>query len=213
MTQQEFIDLLTYYLRDLPPDVIEDIIQDYREHFALARQLGQSEAEISQELGSPYELAQEYLKNERIFIHEEETENAAPRTSITTSRSANLKRLMVWLVILILAPLMIGLGLGTIGLVFALLVSLLAFALSFGTVGIMLAISVPAPGLFTGQSLNLWFLNDFHPTTKLFLAIALVSLGLLLCRLAWLFIHGSYRTLYSAWTSYQWRKKRGAYHD
>lgn len=65
MKKEEFIDLLRFYLHKLPNSVINDILSDYQEHFQIAMNQGKSEEEICQELGSPKQIAKEYLDNER----------------------------------------------------------------------------------------------------------------------------------------------------
>lgn len=61
MNRKSYIDLLRYYLRDLPKNVIDDIVMDYEEHFAIGVSGGKSEEEISEELGSPETIAKEFL--------------------------------------------------------------------------------------------------------------------------------------------------------
>lgn len=64
MNKQEYLDLLKFYLKDLPKPVIDDIITDIGEHFEMGKETGKSEEEISSELGSPQTIADDYLENE-----------------------------------------------------------------------------------------------------------------------------------------------------
>lgn len=61
MNKKEYLDLLRYYLRDLPTLVVDDIIYDYSEHFSIGMEKGKTQEEISKELGSPDVIAREYL--------------------------------------------------------------------------------------------------------------------------------------------------------
>ncbi len=62
MRKSEYLDLLRFYLQKFPKEVIDDIIQDYEEHFAIGIDHGKTEEEIAEELGSPRIVAEEYLE-------------------------------------------------------------------------------------------------------------------------------------------------------
>ena len=57
MTQAEFLDTLAERLRGLPPDEIDELLDDYASHFAEGLAEGRSEAEIAAALGDPVRLA------------------------------------------------------------------------------------------------------------------------------------------------------------
>jgi len=59
MTQAEFLDTLADRLRGLPPDEIDELLDDYASHFAEGMAKGRSEAEIAAALGDPARLARE----------------------------------------------------------------------------------------------------------------------------------------------------------
>jgi uncharacterized membrane protein len=59
MTQAEFLDTLAERLRGLPPDEIDELLDDYASHFAEGLAEGRSEAEIATALGDPVRLARE----------------------------------------------------------------------------------------------------------------------------------------------------------
>lgn len=63
MNKKEFLDLLRYYLRDYPINIVNDIVGDYEAHFFEGLQNGKMEEEISKELGSPRDIADEFLNN------------------------------------------------------------------------------------------------------------------------------------------------------
>jgi uncharacterized membrane protein len=59
MTRNEFLDTLAERLRGLPPDEIDELLDDYASHFAEGMAQGRSEAEIAAALGDPVRLARE----------------------------------------------------------------------------------------------------------------------------------------------------------
>lgn len=59
MTRDQFLATLHDGLRGLPPDEIDDLMDDYASHFDEGRADGRSEAEIAAALGDPVRLARE----------------------------------------------------------------------------------------------------------------------------------------------------------
>ena len=59
MTRDEFLDTLAERLRGLPPNEIDELLDDYASHFAEGMAEGRSEAEIAAALGDPARLARE----------------------------------------------------------------------------------------------------------------------------------------------------------
>ena len=60
MNREEYLRILKSSLYHLPTSEIEDILWDYEEHFDIGISKGKSEEEISQELGSPRDIARNY---------------------------------------------------------------------------------------------------------------------------------------------------------
>jgi uncharacterized membrane protein len=60
MNKQQFMQILKQQLNVLSPSDVAEILADFEEHFASGLTSGKSEDEIAAELGSPYEIAQEY---------------------------------------------------------------------------------------------------------------------------------------------------------
>lgn len=63
MNKKQFLDLLRYYLRSYPANIINDIVSDYEDHFREGMQNGKTEEEIARELGNPFDIANEYLSS------------------------------------------------------------------------------------------------------------------------------------------------------
>ena len=61
MNKQTYLRKLRNALRDLDKEVVDEIIDDYHEHFENGLLMGKSEQEISNELGHPRDVAKEYL--------------------------------------------------------------------------------------------------------------------------------------------------------
>ncbi len=59
MTQEQFLNTLRRRLTGMNADEVEDVIEDYRGHFADGLAAGRSEAEIAAALGDPIRLARE----------------------------------------------------------------------------------------------------------------------------------------------------------
>ena len=60
MNKNQFMQTLKQALPHVSPTELSDIMADFEEHFASGLAHGKSEAEICSELGSPYEIAQQY---------------------------------------------------------------------------------------------------------------------------------------------------------
>lgn len=59
MTQEEFLDTLRRGLKGLRPADVDDMLADYRQHFAEGHAAGRPEADIAAALGDPARLARE----------------------------------------------------------------------------------------------------------------------------------------------------------
>lgn len=64
MTRKEFLTALDQYLVTLSAEEKADIISDYEEHFRVGLENGKTEAEIAATLGSPYDVASQFLDGE-----------------------------------------------------------------------------------------------------------------------------------------------------
>lgn len=61
MKKVDFLNELYHYLKVLPRDERDEIINDFREHFREGELAGKTEEQICAELGSPYECAKQYV--------------------------------------------------------------------------------------------------------------------------------------------------------
>ncbi len=152
MTKKQFLNQLDSALKSLPADERQDILQDYREHFVIGMEKGNSEEEIAASLGSPTQIAKELLA----AYHLEKVE--------TTTSTGNILRAM-WAVV----------GLGFLNLVFVLgpFIALTGVMVAGWTAGIALVLS---PVIVLADTIM--HPETFHPFF-LFISIMLSGLGLL----------------------------------
>ena len=66
MTKVEFLQELYNYLSGFSPADRDEIIQDFEEHFSAGLELGKSEEQICEELGTPYSCAMQYVNSQQL---------------------------------------------------------------------------------------------------------------------------------------------------
>ncbi len=180
MKKNEYLDLLRYYLSNLPKNVVDDIINDYEEHFSIGLENNKTEEEISDELGSPKFIAEQFLETERVFtnkkVNESDFINNNPENS-TISKILKIVFIIVGFiflspVILAIFGLIMGIFGGLIGLggmvVGLVIFSIVIFLSSFPFFFVPSFISVP------------YSLLNLHPLTKISVSIFTVCLSILL---------------------------------
>lgn len=113
MNKRDYLDLLRYYLRDLPPVVVDDIVYDYEEHFSAGIENGKTEEQIADELGSPDDIAKEYLGSD---VYKKRRKYTEEKTEVETGDTDYLKWILIALGAIILAPFVIGIIGGAFGL-------------------------------------------------------------------------------------------------
>ena len=81
MTRKEFLTALDQYLVTMSASEKADIISDYEEHFRVGLENGKTESEIAASLGSPYDVANQFLDGTK------KTAAAAPVSRPATTAS------------------------------------------------------------------------------------------------------------------------------
>lgn len=168
MKKKEFLDLLRYYLRNLPSNIINDIISDYEEHFECGLQAGRSEEEIVKELGEPEKIANEYFDYD-MFGGQKRTKSKQEKfikNNKTNSKIA--KIILIALLVIIFSGPILGFGVGGLGLLFALFVT--------GAALIVSGILLPVKLLFGLGPVVFPF--ELNTITLIFFCIFLISLGI-----------------------------------
>ncbi len=198
MKKHEFLDLLRFYLEPLPKTVAKEIVEEYRAHFEEGIAHGKTEEEISRELGSPGEIAKEYLYDE----------GESPdrfKTGLFRTQDGALNGAMIVLAIL-LSPIWCSLLLAGFSVLFALVVTLVVVPASFIFAGIVVLVAAFFPSLPWVHAGGMVVL--LHPITRVLLALTIFVLGLVLMKLVLtLFAWGSGK-IKEAYGTYQWKRSR-----
>lgn len=115
MNRDLFLNQLRHNLYGLSEEEINDIIQDYEEHFQIGLSKGKSEEEISMELGNPRDIAKNYI-NSTATNHKDET--IYPNTNKNGRKFILLALLILFNLIIVLGPYLgiVGILLGIFGL-------------------------------------------------------------------------------------------------
>lgn len=199
MNKKDYLDLLRYYLRDLPEIVVEDIVYDYEEHFNIGLSKGKTEEEIAKELGYPDDVAKEYLKGDFNKRPERKAyENSENLAADDLDKEKDSK--LGWIILLIvLSPLILSL----VASVFAIIVSVFAglFAAGIGLLGGGLATFASfIPGFSNMVSLSI-----SHPLTRIFTGLALTCLGIVLLYLGVKFVQLMWSLIKKTWITIKWK--------
>ncbi len=202
MKKKEFLDLLRFYLRNLPENVIDDIIADYNEHFECAIELGRTEEEISKELGSPEKLAEEYYNFDNYKQYNKSKDNGKGKShNITSNADTNklLKYAFIGLGVLIGGPILLSIA-----------ISVAVFLLSLLGVGIFLIIL----SFIVLFNINIYGLNFYMGlVSSIFAFIFLLSSGVGMIYGSIKLIKLVYKSINKFLISFRWKnyRKNGRY--
>lgn len=203
MNKKNFMDLLNYYLQDLPQTVQKDILLDYEGHFAEGIKNGKTEEQIAEELGSPEDIAREFLNMESSWKRIPKSEQGQAREY--QERSVWYYIFMGGLIVLF-APAIFGLFTGLFGVVLGLFGASFGLLLGgiLGLIAVLFNISFGSTAIF-GLPISMGF---FHPITVVLFCLFLLALGVflaILCKhlIVWLF-KGGKKLIFSI----RWRLER-----
>lgn len=160
MNKKEFMDSLSKYLRGIPGEDEQDIINDFDEHFEMGKKEGRDEEEMAKSLGDPKALANQLRASIMVAQAEKETTAA----NITRAVFATL-------------------GLGFFNLIFVLgpFIAVLGILVAFFAVGI----SITAGGIvgLLGTIFSPLFPEYFNlivnPAVGIFASIGAICFGVL----------------------------------
>ncbi|MGL5149136.1 MAG: DUF1700 domain-containing protein [Clostridium sp.] len=147
MNKEQFISILKEGLKDFPPQELQDIIYDYEEHFYSAMEAGKSEEDIINELGDPYVIVNGYRSGYLQKKEEKKQSNNSQEYNEINSKNKSvdvnkiLKIVIAILAIMLIGPLVFGLGVGAVAGIFGLVVGLISIPFSFSVAGIAILIS------------------------------------------------------------------------
>jgi uncharacterized membrane protein len=120
MTRQAFMARLLEGLRGLPPTAVADIIADYNVHFNEGAAAGRSEAEVAAALGDPSRLARELRAEIGVKRWEQERSASAGASAVFAVLGLGA------IDILILLPILMGIGSAICGIGVAMLATFFA---------------------------------------------------------------------------------------
>lgn len=112
MSEDEFLEQLRRELKGLPADEVEDIVSDYQSYFEEARAAGRTTDDVMAAHGDPYKLAQELRAELGLFRWEQH------RTPVNLWRAVLALSGLIAVDLVILAPALLMIGLGILGLFF-----------------------------------------------------------------------------------------------
>lgn len=90
MTRKEYIAALDQYLVTMSASEKADILSDYEEHFRVGLENGKTESQIAASLGSPYDVANQFLEGEKPKVpqYPQRSQTAASQGYATQQRPA-----------------------------------------------------------------------------------------------------------------------------
>lgn len=228
MKRKEFLDLLRFYLSSLPKVVIDDIVSDYYEHFDIGMKEGKTEEEISNSLGSPQDIANEYLENEVNNIispnkkeninNENETKNYHKEKN-KANDSEKKKKTNVFVIILAvlggltLLPFLGGVGAGILGLVIGILALIFGLIISVFAVGVSLlvtAIALPLSFVIALPSFISFpsFIYGISMPTRMLFSLALFFISILVIMAGIGIIKLIFKLIKNTFISIKWKINR-----
>lgn len=139
MNKEQFLDILTDYLKDnFTSDEIHEILRDYKEYFTEGAKANKSDAEIIAGLGSPKVIAEELINeniskqgeksipnSEQNFLYKLKTTIKDKLNKLNICKLKKDNRTFKVLLSLVLLPIVCGIGFLTIGTGAFLIISLL----------------------------------------------------------------------------------------
>lgn len=203
MDKKNYLDLLKYYLKDFPDNVIEDIIIDYDQHFAEGIQNGKTEEQISEELGRPEYIAREYLRFEPNVRRKSKSNYATSDNIVADSESKTLKYILIAVALLALSPIILGVLSTIVGLIIGAFI--LSIALVVGGFAIVFALIVGTGATFLGTPITILSLN---PISNFLMFLFFVALGIFIFLLTIKFVQWLIKTFKNMYISMKWRLEK-----
>lgn len=140
MSKKQFLSILEKYLRKLPKNEIEEILQDYEEYFTIGVEEGKTESQIVEALGSPKQLAKELNAVNAIYMAEENKSIKSMYMALISIMGLSVINciiiLMSLFVLLILTPFILAYIIGVpIMILSPLILIIMGFVNGFSTIG------------------------------------------------------------------------------
>ncbi|MGE8077478.1 HAAS signaling domain-containing protein [Peribacillus loiseleuriae] len=157
MSKKQFLSILEKYLRKLPKNEKEEILQDYEEYFTIGVEEGKTESQIVEALGSPKQLAKELIAVYAINKAEEKKSIISMFTALFSIMGLSVMNCIIIIVslfvLLILIPFILAYIIGVpIMILSPLILIVMGFVKGFSTIGVG-EISESIKGLIIGSFL------------------------------------------------------------
>ena len=140
MNKYEFLRILEDGLKDFPPQELQDIMYDYKEHFYNAESEGKSEADIINELGDPYVIVNQYRNGyiqPQAYAKTSNSKTATSNNDKDNTATKILKLIIFILAMIAISPFVLGFGGGLLGIIIGIIS--IPFALSIGGIAMLIS--------------------------------------------------------------------------
>lgn len=219
MNKNEYLDLLRFYLRVLPKSITDDIVLEYSNHFDDGISFGKSEEEISRELGSPKDLAEEFISTEKKYyygsnenLNENRQKSFFDLGSFKHENHDLLRKILKLILVVFLGLVLMPFLFSFIGLAFSLLIAGICLAFAAGLVGFTLLLSIFTNMNINGPffSSNIGALQNFNPISKLSIGIFLILLMILAMKILIFAIGKVFKGIKDFFIYLKWKFVKGA---
>lgn len=205
MKRVEFMDLLRYYLSELPKTVVDEILEEYNLHFQEGMAHGKTEEEISEDLGSPKIIAHEYLNYESRKQGASSSKTSKRSNGFFRDSAGNLNWALI-LLLIVLSPFWGSIVIAIGATIFAAIVTVVAVGISAIGIGVAVLVATLFPFLpFLDVGPGFTMLS---PVTRTLSSLTALVLGVIVIKLMInliVFLGGKIRDKYR---TYKWKRSR-----
>lgn len=205
MKKVEFMDLLRYYLSELPKTVVDEILEEYNLHFEEGIAHGKSEEEISNDLGSPKLIAHEYLNYESRKQKGSSSGVSKKHSGFFRDGAGNLNWALI-LLLIVLSPFWGSIVIALAATIFAVIVTVGAIGISAIAAGVAVLVATLFPFLpFLDVGPSFVALS---PITRTLSSLTALVLGVLVIKLTISLIAFLSDKIRDRYRTYKWKRSR-----
>ena len=205
MKRVEFMDLLRYYLSELPKTVVDEILEEYNLHFQEGMSHGKTEEEISKDLGSPKTIAHEYLNYESRKPKASNSSTSKKSKGFFRDGAGNLNWALI-LLLIVLSPFWGSIVIALAATIFAIIVTVGALGISAIAAGVAVLVATLFPFLpFVDVGPGFTMLS---PITRTFSSLAALVLGVIVIKLMINLIAFLSKKIRDKYRTYKWKRSR-----
>lgn len=205
MKRVEFMDLLRYYLSELPKTVVDEILEEYNLHFQEGMAHGKNEDEISKDLGSPKLIAHEYLNYESRTPRTSNSNASKKSKGFFRDGAGNLNWALI-LLLIVLSPFWGSIVIAVGATIFAVIVTVGAIGISAIAAGVAVLVATLFPFLhLVDVGPNFTALS---PITRTLSSLTALVLGVLVIKLTISLIAFLGDKIGDKYRTYKWKRSR-----